>query len=91
MKTEKYFITSYLSDGIVAAQVEVSKTKFNTVYKDVMKQFNNQEKDSEFEVEMDTYFNDNEKFIEKVVSFSWSINSIDFKVITCKEGYAWKR
>ena len=85
MKTEKYFITSYLSDRIVAAQVEVSKTKFNAVYKDVMKQFNNQEKDSEFEVEMDTYFNDNEKFIEKVVSFSSSINSIDFKVITCKE------
>ena len=75
MKTEKYFITSYLSEGIVTAQVEVSKTKFNAVYKEVMKQFNNQEKDSEFEVSMDTYFNDAEKFVEKTVSFSYSIKN----------------
>lgn len=91
MKKEKYFITSYLSDGIITARLEVSKTKFNKLYSEVVKQFNIQETDSEFTVEMRTYFNEAEKLIRKVVSFSYSINAIDFEVITCKEGYCFSK
>lgn len=44
VKTEKYFITTYLSDGIVTNKMEVSKTTFNKQYNDVMRQYYAQEK-----------------------------------------------
>lgn len=87
LKTEKYFITTYLSDGIVSNQMEVSKTTYNKQYKDVMNQYAHQEKDSEFEVSMDTYIDDYETYIVKTISFSYSICSLDFTVMTCKANY----
>ena len=86
-KNIKYYITTYLSDGIVTNRLEVSKTVFNKQYNDVLKQFIHQEKDSEFEVSMNTYIDERDTYFVKTTSFSYSICALDFTVLTCKENY----
>ena len=88
VKTEKYFINNYLSDGVVYNRMEVSKTVFNKQYKQVLEQYQQQEDlENEFAVEMDTLLDDKGTYFEKRVSFSWSICAIDFVTLTCKENY----
>lgn len=86
-KTVKYFVTTYLSDGIISNRVEVSKTQFDKQYKEVLRQYSQQEKDSEFEVQMDTYVNEYDTYYSRTVSFSYSICALDFTILTCKENY----
>lgn len=90
-KTEKYFITTYLSDGIVSSRMEVSKTVFNKQFDDVLKQYIHQEKDSEFEVSKDTYLYDRDTYFERTIAFSYSICSLDFTVLTCKDNYCFTK
>ena len=87
VKTEKYFITTYLSDGIITNRMEVSKTTFNKRFNDILKQYHNQETDNEFSVEQNMYCNSYETYLERTTSFSWSICSLDFTLLTCKDGY----
>lgn len=91
MKTVKYYITAYLSDGIISSKMEVSKTKFDKQYKSVLDQFNNQITDSEFEVDKSIYVHDYETYTAEIISFSYSICSLDFTTLVCKDGYYFKK
>lgn len=89
LKTVKYFINSYLSDGVVSNQMEVSKTIFDKQFKQVVEKYHNQEtvKDDEFHVDMNIWHFDCGTYTKESVSFSFSICSIDFVKLICKEGY----
>lgn len=92
-KTVKYFINSYLSDSVVSNQMEVSKTVFDKQFKQVVEKYQNQEtvKDDEFHVDMDTWHFDHDTYTEEKVSFVYSICSIDFVKLICKDGYHFKK
>ena len=90
--TKKYYIESVLADSI-STKIEVSKSKFEQALKDTEKQFADQEtqEGDEFFVERDTIQYDKGNFIENYIEFRWSINSIYFIILECKEGYRFTR
>lgn len=87
VKKVKYFITTYLSDGIITNKIEVCERVFNKQLNDVLKQANTQPEDTEFTVNKDIWLHDYDTYTEHTTSFNWSICSLDFTVLTCKEGF----
>ena len=83
----KYFITTYLSDSIIVNKVQVSKKVFTKQYNDVMEQYNNQVKPSEFEVEKNLWHQDYGNYTGETTQFTYSICGLYFTVLTCKDGY----
>ena len=90
MKTTKYIIKSYLSDGIVVSEVEVSKTKFIKAKRDTMFMYLSQEKDSEFYVDKDEREYNYNTYTARVTEFTYGISYIDYVVLECKKGYYFK-
>ena len=86
--TKKYYIESVLADSL-STKIEVSKSKFEQALKDMEKQFAAQEaqEGSDFFVERDMRQNDKGNFVENQIEFRWSINSIYFITLECKEGF----
>ena len=83
--TKKYYIESVLADSL-STKIEVSKSKFEQALKDMEKQFAAQE-DCEFFVDRYERQFDKGNFVENQIEFCWSINSIYFITLECKEGF----
>lgn len=90
VKTEKYYINTYLSDSIVHTKLEVNRRVFDKQFKETLRQYQQQESGDEFHVDMDTYLTEYHTYIIKRVVFSYGICSIDYVTMTCKEGYHFK-
>ena len=86
-KTDLYIIATYLNDGILASKIEVSKIKFDKAVKDALKQYNNQESDSEFYVKLDTRCYDRGNYIESITEYTAGISYLCFIHVACKDGY----
>lgn len=88
-KTRKYYIESILADGIMSNKIEVSESKFKKALADMESKWNNQDaaEGDEFYINRFERDFDHDNFLENHIEFNYSIDSIYFTTLSCKEGY----
>lgn len=91
-KTKKFYIESVLADGIMSNKIEVTESKFKKALADMEAKWSNQdsEEGDEFYINRFERNYDEHNCQEKRIEFNYSIDSIYFIALSCKEGYCFK-